>query len=144
MYKQKTKVLEESIEAVLDQAPTEKKKEDGYVLLDLFRKATGYKGKVWSGNMLGFGRYHYKYASGQEGEYFITGYAVRKANITLYLMLPEEPQRSEYIKDLGKYKVGKSCLYINKLADIDIGVLEKMIVAAVDYVKETYTEVKED
>ena len=101
------------------------------------RRATGKRAKMWGPSIIGFGSYHYRYASGQEGDWMITGYSPRKQAITLYIM-PGFKQFDSLMKKLGKHKTGKSCLYINKLDDVDEGVLETLITKSVEHMRKTY------
>ena len=92
---------------------------------------------MWGGSIVGFGQYHYKYASGREGDMLLTGFSPRKTALTLYVMGGFE-SRPDLMKRLGKYKTGKSCLYVKRLSDIDMDVLEELIVADIDYMRATY------
>ncbi|GAA6209624.1 hypothetical protein NBRC116601_29170 [Cognatishimia sp. WU-CL00825] len=103
---------------------------DALVLLKLFAKETGFEATMWGGSIIGFGRYHYKYESGREGDFLATGFSPRKANLSIYIM-PGYQDYSEIMGRLGKHKLGKSCLYVNKLADIDLDVLRELIRAGV-------------
>jgi hypothetical protein len=136
MAEQKTKPTEQTVESFLDSIPDEKVRSDCYEIMKIIKKATGLKPKMWGSAIVGFGQYHYKYESGHEGDSCLTGFAPRKANITLYLMggLGNE----ELLKKLGKHKTGKGCLYIKKIEDVDTGVLEKLIKSSVEYVKKKY------
>ena len=103
----------------------------------MMRKATGKRAKMWGASMVGYGSYHYKYASGQEGDYFLTGFSPRKQATTVYIM----PGFSGYdglMKKLGKYKTGRSCLYIKKLDDIDSSVLQQLITRSVADMRKQY------
>ncbi len=103
----------------------------------MMRKATGKRAKMWGTSIVGFGRYHYRYASGREGEFMLTGFSPRKRDLTLYIM----PGFSGYptlMKKLGKYKTGKSCLYIRSLDDVDEAVLQQLIDASVGHMREKY------
>lgn len=117
----------------------EKKREDAKTLLDFFNRVTGLKPIMWGPSIIGYGRYHYKYETGREGEFMITGFSPRKANLTVYIMpgyrYGEMPDK---LARLGKHKLGKSCLYINKLADVDMDVLEEIVVDGIDYMREKY------
>jgi len=113
------------------------RKADAETLLKLFGKVTGYKPKMWGPSLIGYGRYAYKYESGREGEMLMTGFSPRKANLVLYIM-PGYLELEDKLARLGKYKLGKSCLYINKLADVDIDVIEEIIVFGLDYMKSNY------
>ncbi|SRR6266498_1133169 len=104
----------------------EKKRTDCYQILDMMRKATKAEPKMWGTSMVGFGKYHYVYESGREGDWFIAGFSPRKQNLTLYSMGGFN-QFDELMGQLGKHTTGKGCLYINKLEDVDIKVLKKLI-----------------
>jgi len=126
MAELKTKLNDGSVIAFLDSVEDEKKRKDSYFILDLMKKITGQEPKMWGSSIIGFGSYHYKYASGQEGDWPITGFSPRKQNLTLYIMDGFDKYEGE-MKHLGKYKTGKSCLYIKKIEDIDLVVLESII-----------------
>ncbi len=125
----KTKETTASVDAFLDKQP-EAVAADCRSIITLMKKATGEEPKMWGPSIIGFGTYHYKYESGREGHFLITGFSPRKAALTLYLSagLAEEGER---LKKLGKHKVGGGCLYIKKLADVDLKVLEALIVKGV-------------
>lgn len=99
---------------------------DATALLDLFESVSGYPPVMWGPSIIGFGQYHYRYDSGREGDFLATGFSPRKANLVLYIM-PGYQDYSTILERLGKHKLGKSCLYINKLADIDLTVLTELI-----------------
>ena len=92
---------------------------DGLVLLDLFAEVSGFQPVMWGGSIVGYGRYHYRYKTGREGDFLATGFSPRKANLSIYIM-PGYQDYAEITGRLGKHKLGKSCLYVNKLADIDL------------------------
>ena len=106
------------------------RRQDARALVDLFSKTTEFSPKMWGDSIVGFGQYHYRYASGREGDFLATGFSPRKSNLSIYIM-PGYGDFSEILNDLGKHKLGKSCLYVNKLADIDLDVLHKLIVAGI-------------
>jgi Domain of unknown function (DU1801) len=133
MAELKTKQNEQSIEDFLGNVPDEKKRQDCFTVLELMKKITGQEPKMWGANIIGFGNYKYKYASGREGEWFITGFSPRKQNLTLYIM-SGFTRYNEFLAKLGKHKTGKSCLHINKLEDVNLSVLEEMIKNSVDNV----------
>jgi hypothetical protein len=137
MAEQKTKPTEQSVEKFLDSLPDEKVREDCYSLMKLMKKVTGSDPKLWGGSIVGFGNYHYKYESGHEGDACLTGFSPRKQNITLYAMMGGD-EREEFLKKLGKHKAGKGCVYIKKLDDVDVKVLEKMLKRSVDYLRKLY------
>ncbi|MDT0583136.1 MULTISPECIES: DUF1801 domain-containing protein [Alteromonadaceae] len=115
----------------------ETRKNDALALLPLMEKWTGYA-SYKMGSMIGFGQYHYQYDSGREGDFFVTGFSPRKQNLAIYIM-PGLAKYPELLNKLGKHKLGKSCLYVNKLADIDLSILERLVVASVEDMQEKYT-----
>ncbi len=137
MAELKTKPNSASVADFLATVDDPQKRTDCKKIAAMMRRATGKRAKMWGPSIIGFGSYHYKYASGQEGDWMITGYSPRKQAITLYIM-PGFKQFDALMKKLGKYKTGKSCLYVKKLADIDEGVLETLITKSVDHMRKTY------
>jgi hypothetical protein len=127
-----TQVTKASIEKFLDGIKDEKKRQDCYQLLKIMKKATRAEPKMWGTSIVGFGDYHYVYASGREGDWFLTGFSPRAQNLTLYMMGGFD---GEILKKLGKYKTGKGCLYINKLEDVDTKVLNELITKSVKKTK---------
>lgn len=125
----KTKQTSSSVAGFIDSIPDEQKRKDSEVILKLMEKAMKEKPKMWGSSIVGFGNKRYKSpASGREVDWFIIGFSPRKANLTIYLI--DMKRHADALTKLGKHKMGGGCLYINKLADVDIKVLEKMIVAA--------------
>lgn len=117
----------------------EKRKADAENMLRFFNRVTGLKPQMWGSSIVGYGRYHYKYESGREGESMLTGFSPRKQNLTVYVMPGYQFSRmQEKLSRLGKHKLGKSCLYINKLADVDLGVLEEIVHEGLAYMREKY------
>lgn len=110
---------------------------DAEILLEWFSRVTGMPARMWGPTIVGFGRYEYKYDTGREGEYMITGFSPRKSNLVLYIM-PGYRDLGEPLQRLGKHKLGKSCLYINKLADIDMDVLKEIVTHGISYMKANY------
>lgn len=104
---------------------------DGLALLDLFAEVSGFEPVMWGPSIIGYGRYHYKYDSGREGDFLATGFSPRKANLSIYIM-PGYQDYSDIMGRLGKHKLGKSCLYVNKLADIDLDVLRELVRTGLD------------
>ena len=137
MASNKTVETDQSVEEFLNQVPEEKKRQDSFVILDLMKQVTGMGPKMWGDSMVGFGSYHYKYASGREGDYFLVGFSPRKQNLTLYIMAGFDTYE-ELLKNLGRYKTGKSCLYINKIEDIDLAVLRTLVEQSVEYMRKAY------
>ena len=130
MAELKTKQTKASVEKFLNGVKDEKKREDSFKILELMKKITKEEPKMWGPSIIGFGNYHYKYASGREGDWFLTGFSPRKQNLTLYIMSYLEKHK-DLLKKLGKHKTGKGCLYINKLDDVDMNVLKELITALV-------------
>ena len=134
MAELKTKPNKLSVEKFLNSIKDEKKKADSFKVLELMKKITKEEPVMWGPSIVGFGKYHYKYASGREGEFFVTGFSPRKQNLTLYIMSGFK-KYDGLMKKLGKYKTGSSCLYINKLEDVDLKVLKSLITESVKYMK---------
>jgi hypothetical protein len=109
---------------------------DAETLLEIMERVTGFEPRMWGPSIIGFGRYHYRYGSGREGETMITGFSPRKANLVLYM--PGDGDLGDKLANLGKHKTGKSCLYVNKLADVDLGVLEQIIAEGVNEFRRTH------
>ncbi|TQV73690.1 DUF1801 domain-containing protein [Aliikangiella marina] len=126
MSELKTRKNNTSVTSFLNSVENEKRRKDAKQILKMMKDITGEKAVMWGTSMVGFGSYDYKYASGREGTWMRIGFSPRKANTTLYIMNGFS-QYNELLSQLGKYKTGKSCLYINKLEDVDIEVLKKMI-----------------
>lgn len=139
MYELKTKETDSSVQTVIDQIANPDKKKDAMALIDIFSKASGYLPRVWGTKQIGFGRYRYKYPSGHQGEFYMTGFSVGEAKTSLYLYIEEEA-RSDKLKQLGKVTSGKSCVYIRKLDDIDLEILKDMITDTVRFITDTYPD----
>ncbi|MGE7928939.1 DUF1801 domain-containing protein [Lysinibacillus xylanilyticus] len=137
MYELKIKETDESVIEFIENVDNPKKREDAYRLLDIFAEVTGYEAKMWGPSIIGFGKYHYKYKTGHEGDAPLVGYSPRKAKISLYFA-PGDSERDNLLKDFGKHTTGKACVYINKLADIDVEILKSLIQRSVSFLQETY------
>lgn len=137
MYEPKTKETDSSVVEFIENVDNLKKREDAYQLLDIFSETTGFQAKMWGPSIIGFGSYHYKYASGHEGDAPLVGFSPRKAKISLYFA-PGETKREELLKVFGKHTSGKGCVYINKVEDIDVDVLKELINESVKFLNETY------
>ncbi|MEH7440517.1 DUF1801 domain-containing protein [Neobacillus drentensis] len=137
MYELKTKETDNNVIEFIEQVDHPKKREDAYQLLDIFTETTGYQAKMWGPSIIGFGSYHYKYATGHEGDAPLVGFSPRKAKISLYFA-PGETKREQLLKELGKHTTGKACVYINKMADIDVEVLKELIKESVAFLQEMY------
>jgi len=131
MVGNKTKPTDASVDDYLAQVMPDKKRADSIVLKVMMARASGYPACMWGDSIVGFGTYHYKYESGREGDHLITGFAPRKSNFVVYIM-PGFSEFSDLLDRLGKHKTSSSCLYINKLADIDLDVLEEIVQQSVD------------
>ena len=130
MAELKTQKNDGNVIAFLNNIEDEKRKQDSFVVLDLMKKIMKSLPSMWGASIIGFGSYHYKYASGREGDWFLTGFSPRKQSLTLYIMTGFS-QYNEILSRLGKHKTSKSCLYINKIEDIELNVLEELITASV-------------
>ena len=141
MTTQKTKPTEQSItDFIKSFVESEQKRKDSYELLEIMQNISGLEPKMWGTSIIGFGSYHYKYDSGYEGDAPLIGFSPRKAAISLYvysgyLGLPEQ---DEMLKELGKFKMGKACIYVKKLSDIDLEVLKKLMRSTIDFLEIKY------
>ncbi|MDU9004980.1 DUF1801 domain-containing protein [Sedimentitalea todarodis] len=131
MAANKTQPTEVSVGEFLAGVEPPRRAEDGQRLDQLFRDVTGYEPRLWGPSIVGYGRYHYVYASGREGDFLATGFSPRKAALSIYIM-PGYADFGDILDRLGKHRIGKSCLYVNKLADIDLEVLAELIRAGLD------------
>jgi len=122
----KTFPSNKSVEKFLNGISDPQKKQDCYTLLAMMKEITSHESKMWGSSIVGFGSYHYRYESGREGDWFLTGFSPRKQNLTIYIMSGFEKQGA-LLKKLGKHKTSVSCLYINRLEDIDISILKRLI-----------------
>jgi hypothetical protein len=113
----------------------EQKKQDSFRLIELMQEWSGFEPKMWGPTMIGFGSYHYKYASGHEGDAMLIGFSPRKAEFSLYVSAPGHDNK-KLLNDLGKYKMGKACIYFRKLADLNLDTLEKLSKATIQYINE--------
>jgi hypothetical protein len=137
MSQLKTQPNNQSVEAYLNSVDPQQKREDCFTILKLMQAVTGETPQLWGDSIVGFGSYHYKYASGREGDWFVTGFAPRKKSLTLYIMAGFDDY-DELMSKLGKHTTGKSCLYIKKLEDVDQNVLRELVKQSVDYMAEMY------
>jgi len=139
MSSNKTQPTEHSVIKFLTAVTPEHKRQDAFTLLEMMERVSGYQAKMWGPSIVGFGQYHYRYDSGREGDFMRIGFSPRKANLALYLM-PGVSRHQELLDQLGKHKTGKSCLYVNKLSDIRMIVLEQLVSKALEYMAEKYPE----
>lgn len=131
MAEVKTVENNDSVEGFLNNLTDLKRRSDCLIILKLMQQITNKEPKMWGSSIVGFGNYHYKYESGHEGDCFIVGFSPRKQNLSLYLTC-ELDEHADLLSELGKHKTGKACLYINKLEDINIKILEKLITKSVE------------
>lgn len=126
MAELKTKKTELSVDAFLQEIVEEQKRKDAITIISLMEKATKYKPKIWGTSIIGFGERHLKYESGREIDWFVMGFSPRKQNLVLYISGTVEKQQ-ELLSKLGKHKAGKGCIYINKLQEVDLNILNQII-----------------
>jgi len=131
----KTKVNNASVEGFLNSVKDEQTREDCFEILKMMKQVTKEEPKMWGSSIVGFGSYHYKGASGREGDWMLTGFSPRKQNLTLYLMHGFDEQKDLLIK-LGKHKTSMGCLYIKKLDDVDKKVLKELVAGSVKRMKQ--------
>ena len=137
MAEPKTIPNNQSVEAFIDSVEPETKRDDAGEILNLMKKITGEKPAMWRPSIVGFGKYKYVYESGRAGDWMLTGFSPRKQALTLYLMSGYE-KLGGLLEKLGKYKNSVSCLYIKRLSDIDMNVLEEMIRESIKIIKKRY------
>ncbi|MEE2692700.1 MAG: DUF1801 domain-containing protein [Pseudomonadota bacterium] len=133
----KTKATAADVGAFIASVPDETRRKDAEALLALMKKVTGEKPTMWGPSIVGFGSYHYKYETGREGDMLVTGFSPRSAAVVVYI-IGGVPDTDDLYKRLGKHSTGKSCLYIKRLADVDIGVLEQIVKKSVAYMRKKY------
>ena len=133
----KTQETKGSVEKFLNSVDNEKRRDDALAILKMMKSVTRQQPKMWGKDMIGFGNYHYKYASGREGDWFLTGFSPRQSNLSIHIM-PGVEKYPALMKKLGKHKTGKSCLYINKLEDVDLKVLKELIKKGYADMKKAY------
>ena len=133
----KTVPTKASVEAFIEAVPQEEKRNDCFKLLEVMQSITGEAPVMWGPGIIGFGSYHYRYDSGREGDMLMTGFSPRSQNISLYIMSGFGRYES-LLKKLGKYKTGKSCLYVKRLSDINMEILEELIRDSYNHCKSKY------
>lgn len=139
MYKLKTKETDASVIEFIEAVDSPKKREDAYRLLDIFTETTGYEARMWGPSIIGFGSYHYIYKTGHEGDAPLVGFSPRKAKTSLYFA-PGDEEREALLAKFGKHTSGKACVYINKVDDINIEVLQQLIKQSIHFLRKTYPE----
>ncbi len=136
MAKLKTQRTKASVDDFLQGSVDETRRRDCLTLVQIMKQATKAEAEMWGTGIVGFGRCHYKYASGREGDWFLTGFASRKRDLTVYIMAGFERYEA-LLEKLGKHKTGKSCLYVKRLGDVDLEVLKELVSASVKQMKQT-------
>ena len=136
MAEPKTQPTDQSVEDFLNAIPDEPKRADAFAVLKLMKQITRAEPQMWGSSIVGFGRYRYQYASGREGDWPLVAFSPRKQNLTLYIMAGFEGY-ADLLKKLGKFKTGKACLYVNKLADVDLPTLKELVKQSVKHMKAT-------
>jgi Domain of unknown function (DU1801) len=142
-YELKTKANEVSVAQFIAAVPDARRRDEAAVIDAIHRRVTGLEPKMWGPSIIGYGSYHYKYDSGQEGTMCRAGFSPRKAAMTLYLMgnyVDHQAEADDLFARLGKHKTGKSCLYVNKLADVDLAVLERLVELSWEVMNELYPD----
>ena len=137
MAKNKTVKTEQSPLDFLSEVTPDQKREDCLKIFEMMKEVTAWEPKMWGPSIIGFGDYHYKYESGREGDFFRIGFSPRAQNITVYIM-PGYQDFDDELSRLGKHKMGKSCLYIKRLSDIDKNVLFEMLTKGLKLMEEKY------
>ena len=138
MAKNKTQETEGSVADFINAIEDEQKREDSFQLIRIFREASGFDPKMWGSSIIGFGSYHYKYDSGREDDAPLTGFSPRNAAISLYFSCDVEGQHGSLLAQLGKFKNGKSCVYINKLSDVKEEIIKALAKESIKYIQEKY------
>ena len=136
MTKNKTEATTKSVDDFIASLDNEVKRDDTYALIKLLKNITGFDAKLWGPSIIGFGTHHYKYESGHEGDMPLACFSPRKTAIVLYL--PRFEKKEELLKQLGKHKASKGCVYIKKLEDVDLAVLKKIFTSSFKAVKKNY------
>jgi len=137
MAKNKTTETETSVKDFIDRVDDERKRDDSYQIIKIMKEASGFEPKMWGPSIIGFGSYHYKYSSGHEGDAPLIAFSPRKPQIVLYLS-PDFENREKLLKEFGKHKTSKGCVYIKKLEDVDEGILKKIISLSIKHTKAPY------
>ncbi len=133
----KTTENDASVEAFIDAVPAGTRRDDARTLCDMMARISGHPPRMWGPSIVGFGHYDYRYESGRSGTFMRVGFSPRKSSLSVYIM-PGFSESDELMQRLGKHKTGKSCLYINKLADVDLQVLEQLIHASLEEMTRRY------
>jgi hypothetical protein len=141
MAQNKTIETSENVTEFIDSVSDEVKRRDSFEIIALMRKCTGHEPKMWGPGIVGFGSYHYRYESGHEGDAPLIGFSPRSNSFSLYLAT-DFPAKESLLQRLGKHKLGKGCIYIKRLSDVDKAILEEMITDSFEYMKRKYPDPK--
>jgi hypothetical protein len=136
MPKNKTAATTADVSVFIDKIADEQKRDDAYQIVKIMQEASGFEPVMWGPSIIGFGTHHYKYASGHEGDMPVAGFSPRKSALVLYVHMGKK--REELLKKFGKHKPSKGCVYFNRLADVDVKVLKKMVALSIKEVKTQY------
>ena len=134
MAENKTQKTGASVDEFIASVENRRRREDGLTLLHMMKEVTGLVPEMWGPSIVGFGEYHYKYDSGREGDMPLTGFSPRSRSLSLYIMAGFD-EYDDLLNRLGKHRIGASCLYINKLADVDMGVLRDLIAQSYEHIR---------
>ncbi len=138
MAENKTKSTEANVEEFIrSYANSQQKIDDSFILMKMMQEVTGVEAKMYGPTIVGFGNYHYKYASGHEGDAPLLGFSPRKAEFSLYVFTGLD-EHEHYLTDLGKFKMGKACIYVKKLSDINLDILKNLMQVSVEYLSTKY------
>ena len=137
MAQNKTQPTTQKVSTFINSIEDVEKRADCKVLMKIMREITGNRATMWGPSIVGFGKYHYKYASGREGDFFLTGFSPRKQALSIYVISGFKPH-AKLMEKLGKYKTGKSCLYVKKLDDLNRTALAQLIKKSVAYIRKKY------
>ena len=138
MTQNKTQKSNDNVDLFLSSIADDQKRKDSYTLLDMMGEITNAEPHLWGTSIVGFGDYHYKYKTGREGDWFLTGFSPRKQALSIYLMC-DLSHDGLIFKGLGKFKKGRGCLYIKRLKEINLNVLEKLITDSIRIIEEKYS-----
>ena len=141
MAELKTKVNESDVLKFINHIEHKTRKEDSLILLEMMKEVSGEEPKMWGESIIGFGTYHYKYeGTGREGDWMRIAFSPRKQNLSIYLMNGYS-ESTQLLNKLGKHKIGKACLYINKLKDVDLNILKELMKESIDYMNKNYPKI---
>lgn len=142
MPKNKTTYTNQNVTEFLETIENEQKQKDSLALISIFENITGHNAKMWGPSIIGFGNYFYKYQSGHEGTAPLLGFSPRKSAFSLYIYTPDGYTSDQDLQSLGKFKMGKACIYVNKLADIKLDVLRKIALQSIKFIEDNHEIIK--